>query len=85
LIANLTLIGSEEKVAKYEEELRLADFLMTAFVLNGIVISGENDLEGFSMQSQLSVILSHPQRFSLKIWQQMKERAAKLGLSPAKI
>lgn len=71
----LRAIDSEEKVARNEDDLRLADFLMSAFVLNRILIESEDCMEVFTDVYQFSLIMHRPQRFNMQVCRSIQQKA----------
>lgn len=67
-------------MARSEDEIRLVDFLLTAFVLNKMVIEGENNMERFHQFSHLDIIINHPQRFNLEVFMLVKQKALDLKI-----
>jgi hypothetical protein len=78
VLAEIGESQSDYEVALKEDLVKLADFLLAAFVLNRILIQKENDKEEFAKVSNLATILSSPSRISGRVLERMRRKAEEL-------
>ena len=71
---------TEYGVTLNESKIKLLDFLVTAFLLNKMLISRDYETENFARESNLETILHSPCRVTLRVYQKLVRKVQDLNL-----